>query len=350
MVNSVFVLTSFALRRFLFPAIGLSAVSLLTRRLLLIQLTIHNYDKMLGLMLWLTQGDLDSLRLQQDVGMLLLVWPPCWEEMAAKALDAFSGDVLAYIGEARGGCTAWHSFFDALEKDWLLVEHVPLPNWHGRKDSLYMYERKTKSQQPPSRVSSKQATQRVEAVAERSTEQPTSDRLLAFFRDGGLDQLGRSLLNLQAFDLHDMEQDSHYMQWLFPTDEPSEFNLGAPLLSAELQRHFKADSSLRAEVRINLSSFCSFLGLQLVQAGRGSNIVVGDNFSERAPICWTAMFGSNPYWQHISRVLHCLGLCSLPDEQRALMRCLEDIFDQNLADCSSAMPYWRKRAKALPTP
>ncbi|MFI6865707.1 hypothetical protein [Nocardia sp. NPDC050406] len=54
--------------------------------------------------------------------VLLLVWPPGWENaMASEALASYrraGGDRVVYIGEPRGGKTGDRAFFDALEAEW----------------------------------------------------------------------------------------------------------------------------------------------------------------------------------------------------------------------------------------
>ena len=53
-------------------------------------------------------GDEDVMvRLQRSdrIHTLVLIWPPCWEDMAFEAVQAFNGDIVVYVGEERGGCT-----------------------------------------------------------------------------------------------------------------------------------------------------------------------------------------------------------------------------------------------------
>jgi hypothetical protein len=53
-------------------------------------------------------GDLSTLtalQRERPFHLLLLVWPPCWEDMAYDAVQAFRGDCVVYVGESRGGAT-----------------------------------------------------------------------------------------------------------------------------------------------------------------------------------------------------------------------------------------------------
>ena len=72
--------------------------------------------------------------------VLLLNWPPYWNDMAEESLEVFRGDRLVYIGEDWGGCTATDGFFDMLDRGWRIVESVPLRNFHGICDSVRMYK------------------------------------------------------------------------------------------------------------------------------------------------------------------------------------------------------------------
>ncbi|CEP00877.1 unnamed protein product (mitochondrion) [Plasmodiophora brassicae] len=72
--------------------------------------------------------------------VLVLIWPPFvskYDEdagrqyhMAGRALKAFQGDHLVYIGEEEGGCTADPEFFHELNDKWTSVEDVPIRTWY----------------------------------------------------------------------------------------------------------------------------------------------------------------------------------------------------------------------------
>jgi hypothetical protein len=77
---------------------------------------------------------------------LLLCWPPYRDPFAARALMAYAGATLLYIGESAGGHTADDSFFAQLEHGWRPLQEVPLPNWPGTADRLLVYQRLTARQ------------------------------------------------------------------------------------------------------------------------------------------------------------------------------------------------------------
>jgi hypothetical protein len=56
---------------------------------------------------------------------LMLCWPPYGGLMAAQSLEQYAGDLLIYIGEPEGGCTADDDFFRLLDSDWNRIGAAP---------------------------------------------------------------------------------------------------------------------------------------------------------------------------------------------------------------------------------
>jgi len=152
---------------------------------------------------------------------------------------------------------------------------------------------------------------------------------------------------MREFDLDQMETCHDYIQWMFPIDEDSMYNLDAPLLTADVQAVFQEDPELRRELRLNLEKFCVFMGLEVSGEGNETSVVIGNNFASQASDCWSGTQNHN--WNRMSRVLTCLGLCSLPNEQRALFECLKhDICGKKMAECGSSLPYWEAASRRVP--
>lgn len=72
---------------------------------------------------------------------VLMVWPPCDDEMATAVLDQEPSHIL-YVGEERGGCTATDSFFDGLHKQYGLAAKIDIPSYTGISDNFFHYIRK----------------------------------------------------------------------------------------------------------------------------------------------------------------------------------------------------------------
>lgn len=75
---------------------------------------------------------------------LFLCWPPYNTSMAYDALRFYSGDMLIYCGEGRGGCTASDPFFQLVAEEWELVAENSSTHiaWDGIRDSVAIFTRK----------------------------------------------------------------------------------------------------------------------------------------------------------------------------------------------------------------
>lgn len=106
------------------------------------------------------QGDVEVLSLLDDCAerVLFLCWPNYDTDFAYEALKAYRGDLLVYIGEGNGGCTANWKFWALVEGDedpWGRDESETLPKqeweevgshrpeqWFGINDWVTIYKRK----------------------------------------------------------------------------------------------------------------------------------------------------------------------------------------------------------------
>lgn len=81
--------------------------------------------------------------------ILLIVWPPYDDPMAYNALKEFRGDVVIYIGESYGGCTADEEFHQLLDVEFEEASiDVPLKQWWGIHDCVFIYKRRIKNVVP----------------------------------------------------------------------------------------------------------------------------------------------------------------------------------------------------------
>lgn len=71
---------------------------------------------------------------------LFLSWPPM-SDAAARAVRAFPGTRLIYIGEGNGGCTGDEEFFALLDTHWRMGDIHKLPQWSGIHDFIAVYDR-----------------------------------------------------------------------------------------------------------------------------------------------------------------------------------------------------------------
>jgi hypothetical protein len=72
---------------------------------------------------------------------LLLVAPPPGAQ-AARWLQAYRGARLVFVGEGRGGAHGDDAFFDALEREWRLVDSAALQPFPGGAERMWVLERR----------------------------------------------------------------------------------------------------------------------------------------------------------------------------------------------------------------
>ena len=86
-----------------------------------------------------------AIEQNRDCDVLMLIWPAYDTDMAERAIKAFNGSTVIYIGEGYGGCNANDAFFDELSKNWeecQFDDNIYVPNWYGIHDNLEIHQRK----------------------------------------------------------------------------------------------------------------------------------------------------------------------------------------------------------------
>lgn len=144
-----------------------------------------------------------------------------------------------------------------------------------------------------------------------------SDAIVAFY-SGGRDAAGRTLEEILAWDDDRLEAVHDYIQWLFPTKQPSGVNPLAPLVTADTVRAFARDESLRTRLRHALDRMLAFYGLRR----QGARIDIdATRFPARAS---TWLHPGNHNHLRLTRIMDSLAALGLRDDALALERCLLD--------------------------
>jgi hypothetical protein len=155
--------------------------------------------------------------------------------------------------------------------------------------------------------------------------------LLAFYGDEGVSASGYSLEQILDWPDEDWEESHDFVQWLFPTDEPSLFNPDAPVLDAATIARFRNDPVLRHRLRRSFDRWLSFCGITRTDDGLA--------FDNPNPRVWDRQ---NHNWLRITRVLRSLNLLGLPDEAQAFFALLTTI--QARID-PTTWQYWERAAR-----
>ena len=134
------------------------------------------------------------------------------------------------------------------------------------------------------------------------------------------DTAGRTLEEILAWDDERLEAVHDYIQWLFPTRQPSGVNPFAPLVTADTVRAFTADQTLRQGLHHALDRMLRFYGLR-----RHADRIEIDaaRFAARAR---TWLTPNNHNHLRLTRIIDSLSALGLRDDALALKQSLlEDV-------------------------
>jgi Opioid growth factor receptor (OGFr) conserved region len=168
--------------------------------------------------------------------------------------------------------------------------------------------------------------------------------LVPFYLGEQPDSAGRTIEDIWAWDFENLECTHDYIQWLFPIDEQSRFNINAPVIDADLVLVFQRDRRLQQNLRRSFAVMLRFYGLQSNHSETNKIEI------ERSPDYlirkqeWLNLFNHN--YLRITRILKCLMTFGLMDEARAFYECLQQIYreDSNLIG-SETFQYWTNAVK-----
>lgn len=148
---------------------------------------------------------------------------------------------------------------------------------------------------------------------------PIADAVVAFYA-GQPDADGRRLAAILAWADERLEAVHDYIQWLFPTRQPSGVNPSAPLVTDGTVRAFERDAALRDRLRQSLDRMLAFYGLRW----HGKRVEIDESrFPVRSRV-WLRPGNHNHL--RLTRIMESLATLGLTAEARALQRCLlEDI-------------------------
>jgi hypothetical protein len=156
--------------------------------------------------------------------------------------------------------------------------------------------------------------------------------LLAFYGDDeGRNASGYTLQQILDWPDEDWEQQHDFIQFLFPTDEPSMFNADAPVLDAATIAAFRADPMLRHRLRKAFDRWLTFCGIVRTDNGLA--------FDTPNPQVWGRQ---NHNWLRITRALRSLDLLGLPDEAQTFFGLLTTI---RAKIDPTTWRYWEKAAR-----
>jgi Opioid growth factor receptor (OGFr) conserved region len=159
-------------------------------------------------------------------------------------------------------------------------------------------------------------------------------QLVEFYRGTANDSEGRSLSDLWSLSDSRMESRHDFIQWMFPLEEPSQFNLNAPILTLADIKAFHDDPALRDNLLRSFDRFLAFLGLRR----EGDQVVPASDFQAKRDVFTVP----NHNWLRITRVLTSLRLLGLANYSEAFYQALGDLIERRQAQVTAVTrAYWK---------
>ena len=171
------------------------------------------------------------------------------------------------------------------------------------------------------------------------------DAIVRFYRGEGRDGTGRTIEEVWAFSAARLELTHDFIQWLFPTRDPSAFNPGAPTLTDATVAVFHESGDLRDRLRGSLDVMLAFYGLRRDVDGSGEVLIEpAPDLAIRGPQWWGS---GNHNHLRLTRVISSLSILGLEPEARALEASLERVRREHDTGISEKTArYWAKAVAA----
>src|SRR5262245_29998167 len=160
--------------------------------------------------------------------------------------------------------------------------------------------------------------------------------LVKFYLHQEPDYNGRLLKDIWALSHAELEAYHDFIQVLFPLNELSNFNSRAPLLDAALQKEFRTNPAIQANLLRSFEVMLAFYGFTLDREKK--TVSPAPHFAERAPE-W--LFPNDHNHLRLTRILKCMMLCGLDDYARALHSALAEVATpQTVTD--TTLRFWKQ--------
>ncbi|HXM96811.1 MAG TPA: opioid growth factor receptor-related protein [Candidatus Dormibacteraeota bacterium] len=173
----------------------------------------------------------------------------------------------------------------------------------------------------------------------------SNKQLLSFYYGEGPDTRCRFLREILNWPDDELERTHDFIQWLFPLDEPSGFNLDAPILDVDTIRKFRLSPPLHRNLQTSLLRMLRFYGFEMRHTVP-LRVVCAPDFAERAANWITP---NNHNHLRITRILKSLRLLGLKTNASAFYDCLLEICRQEFEKASPCIShetckYWQPAA------
>ena len=145
--------------------------------------------------------------------------------------------------------------------------------------------------------------------------------IIKFYSKISPDNRGRKLDEIWQQDHVWLEKTHDYIQWLFPLNDKSGFNLHAPILNEQDIETFKDSKELKLNLAHSFQLILDFYGLKFNESH--SKITTSESFEERKK---TWLHWGNHNHMRITRILKCLQLLGLETYTESFFIFLEQLY------------------------
>lgn len=168
-----------------------------------------------------------------------------------------------------------------------------------------------------------------------------ADRVLAFYREIGTDDAGRSLANILEMSDDQLEHVHDHIQWLFPLREPSMCVASAPILSSRAIDAFRSEPALRENLCRSCRRMLSFYGMACTGPPQSPTEIRCDaDFTDHSRH-W--LVPGNHNHLRLTRMLKSLRILGLRGCSHELLRRLEAIAKEMPGRISeTTLRFWRE--------
>ncbi len=165
--------------------------------------------------------------------------------------------------------------------------------------------------------------------------------LVDFYRGEAADTEGRILSDMWNWSDEELEINHDFIQWMFPTSDPSRYNPDAPLLTNASIAEFKNDARIQINLGKSFERILAFFGF----ARSGADGVVESlHFFSRVPDVWAA---PNHNWLRITRVLLSLRALGMEIEARQLYERLDRLYSsRRFPITADTFSFWTRAARS----
>lgn len=145
--------------------------------------------------------------------------------------------------------------------------------------------------------------------------------IIAFYLNQQRNDRGKTIQDIWNYDYTQLEDDHSFIQWMFPTDRPSNYNSTAPLVTEEIRRAFQTNETLKGGLLRSYEKMLDFYGFQ--RDPETGEVTRASNFDVRSRNWLRA---GNHNLLRIDRIINSLALLSLHGEAECFYRALEDLY------------------------